>query len=90
MALPRGREDAQMAMASDILPSGAESEEAGSPGGFPVFSGDSYSRSPFTISDDFIQFLFDDYQSDDSTSIISANLNLEGYSKYGPALSPSS
>jgi hypothetical protein len=48
---------------------------------FSVFGGDTSRRSPFVISDDFIQFLFDDYQLHDSTSIISANLNRDAYSR---------
>lgn len=36
--------------------------------GIPVFGGDSHARSPFTIPDDFIQFLFSGNNLDRSTN----------------------
>jgi hypothetical protein len=49
---------------------------------FSVFGDETSLRSPWgVISDDFIQFLFDESQSHDSTSINSANLNRDAYSR---------
>jgi hypothetical protein len=45
------------------------------PTGMPIFGGDNYARSPFTIPDDFVRFLFSGNNLDNTTNNNSFTLN---------------